>query len=194
MKKHIMIFVLSTLFFFSPLLVYKALTVVTCKCIFDTTTYSAIAEGEGYCSSSTKGGKDCTITFNGDVKAVAGIEPSSVYGPFNQYVNQLRAVNAELSKTHYWVVTEGSRWPIRNLPLMIRSGYAAAPFLSYKERETLDNALNGFFKNYGNNVYEAVIGKQATFSKENFEVMKGRIKFNVGDIWVGFTMSIPEKF
>lgn len=192
-KKKITALVSGFLFSFSPLIAYEAFA-ATCSCVFDATTYSAVAEGEGYCSSATKDGKHCTITFNGNLKPIAGIEPSSVYGFLNQYVTHLKAVNTELSQTHYLVVTKDPRWLIRNLPLMIRSGYATAPFLNFQEREKLDNVLNVFFKNYGNDVYNTVTGVQATFLKENFEVMKGRIKFNVADIWVDFEMSIPQKF
>lgn len=168
---------------------------VTCSCGFDTTKYSAVAEGEGYCSSATRGGKHCSITFNGKVKEPsATTKPSAIYGSLNQYMAHMRTINTELYKPHYWAAARNSDWLIKKLPLMIRSGYATAAFLSHEEREKLDNILNMFFKNYGKKIYGAVIGREEPFSEKNFEVTKGRIKFSADDIIVVFAISIPEEF
>lgn len=169
----------------------------TCPCTFNTTTYSAVAEGDGYCTSTTKDGKDCSITFNGRVeqKRAAGIEPSSIYGPMNQYIAQMRAVNDQLYKPQYFLAAQDPNWLIKSLPLMIRSGYATVEFLSHAEREKLDFLLNEFFKRYGKEVYAAVIGKEKAFSKEMFEVSKGKVKFSVDKtLVVFFAISIPEGF
>jgi len=168
---------------------------VTCPCGFDTKEYSAVAEGEGYCSSITENGKHCSITFNGKVeKPAAPIEPSAIYGSLNQYVAQMRTINTELYKPHYWAPARNPDWLIKNLPLMIRSGYATVTFLSYQEREKLDNILNMFFKNYGRKVYGALMGREEPLLKENFEITKGKIRLNADDISVVFAISIPEKF
>jgi hypothetical protein len=164
-----------------------------CTCEFDTSTYSAIAEGEGYCGSVTKKGKDCSITYNGNVDSQARIKPSSIYGPIQQYAMQMKAINSELFQTRYLVAARDPNWLTRNLPLMVRSAYATALFLSYEERESLDKALNMFFKNYGKDVYSAMTGK-TPLVKDNFEVSKEKVKFKEGDVVVVFEMAIPEKY
>jgi len=180
-------------FLLVPLLSIQ-LSAATCPCGFDTTKYSAVAEGEGYCGSVTKEGKHCAITFNGNVKSLAGIEPSSIYGSLERYLLQIREINIELSRTQYLVAARDPNWLIRNLSLLVRSAYVTAPFLSYQEREKLDNVLNIFFRNYGRDVYKAITASRAPFVKENFEVSRGKIDFKVENISIVFVMSIPEKF
>jgi hypothetical protein len=165
-----------------------------CTCEFDTSTYSAVAEGEGYCGSVTKKGKDCSITYNGNVDSQARIKPSSIYGPIEQYAMQMRAINSELFQTRYLVAARDPSWLTRNLPLMIRSAYATAPFLTYEEREILDKAMKIFSKNYGRDVYSAMTGKQGPLVKDNFEVSKEKVKFKEGDVVVVFEMTIAAKF
>ena len=168
----------------------------TCPCGFDTTEYSAVAEGEGYCGSVTKKEKHCTISFNGKVEESAtSIEPSSIYGPLNQYVAQVKEVNAELYKPPpYLLAAQDPGWLMKNLPLMIRSSYAAAMFLSHNERENLDLILNNFFKKHGREVHGALVGSKERLLKDNFEVTKGRIKFSADDIVVIFAIYISERF
>jgi len=169
---------------------------VTCECGFDTTTYSAVAEGEGYCSSVTERGKECSITFNGRVeeKRAATIEPSSVYGSINEYIHRMREINAELNKPYYLVVARDPNWVIKNLPLMIRSSYPTVAFISHHQREKLDLILNEFFKDYGKKIYGALMGKDKPISGKNVEVTKGKVRLSADDIIVVFAISIPEKF
>jgi hypothetical protein len=169
---------------------------ITCECGFDTSTYSAVAEGEGYCSSVTERGKDCSITFNGKVeqKRAATIEPSSVYGSINEYIQRMREINAELNKTYYLAAARDPNWIIKNLPLMIRSSYATVAFISHQQREKLDVVLNEFFKDYGKKIYGALMGRAKPISGKSAEVTKGKVRLSADDIKVVFAISIPEKF
>jgi hypothetical protein len=106
---------------------------------------------------------------------------------------QMRAINEQLYKPQYFLAARNPDWLIKNLPLMIRSSYATVAFLSREERESLDVILNEFFKRYGGEVYAAVIGIEKPFSKEIFEVSKGKIRFSVDKIIVVFfAISIPK--
>ena len=190
MVKAVIILIFLFLIFFNC-----SVFAVTCKCEFDTTRYSAAAEGEGYCGSITRDGKHCNVTFNGNIRSAQNIEPSSIYGPVERYLMQIREINAELFRTHYIVSTQNPDWLISNLPLMVRSTYAAVPFLGYGEREKLDKMLNIFFRNYGKEIYRALTSKQQPpFVKENFEITRGRILVKEGDISIIFELTIPERF
>lgn len=179
---------------FLQLFTYEAFA-VTCSCGFDTSEYSAVAEGEGYCSSVTENGKHCSISFNGKVEEAATIiEPSSIYGSLNQYMANMRTTNRKLYESGYLAALRNPDWLIKNLPLMMRSSYATAVFLSHQEKERLDSIVYNFFKSYGKKTYNAVIGKEKAFSEENFEVTKGRIQLNVEDILVVFAIFIPKEF
>lgn len=112
-----------------PILFDCRVSAVTCKCEFDTTRYSAVAEGDGYCGSITRDGKHCNVTFNGNIKSTKNIEPSPIYGLIERYLIQIKEINSELLRTHYLVSAQNPDWLIRNLPLMGRSAYAAVPFL-----------------------------------------------------------------
>jgi hypothetical protein len=178
-----------------PILFDNSVFAVTCKCEFDTTRYSAVAEGDGYCGSITRDGKHCNVTFNGNIKSAKNIEPSSIYGPIERYLIQIKEINSELLRTHYLVSAQNPDWLIRNLPLLVRSAYATVPFLNYGEREKLDEMLNIFFRNYGKEIYKALTGKQQPpFIRENFEISRGRILFKKEDISIIFEISIPERF
>jgi hypothetical protein len=167
---------------------------VTCKCSFNTTTYSAVAEGEGYCSSVTENGQHCSITFNGKVeKPATRIESSSTFGPINEYINQMETINAELNKPYYLARAQDDDWLIKNLPLMIRSGYAAVPFLIHQQREKLDFILSKFFKDSGKEVYGALMGKNEPISKKNVKVTKGEVHLSTDSILVDFIISIFDR-
>lgn len=169
-------------------LVVSQVSAATCSCTFDTAKYTAIAEGEGYCSAITKGGKHCTVIFNGNIKPTAKVKPSSVYGSFDKYLSHLRAINLELKATPAVALMRKSDWTTKNLPLMIRSGYAAAPFIEHKEREILDVTLKTLFKKYEKQISASVIGMYSPIWKKDFNVEKGKFEFNVEDISVRFAI------
>lgn len=162
----------------------------SCPCSFDTNEYSAVAKGEGYCSATTKDGKDCTVLFNGNVEPTSKVETSSIYGPPQKYLPQLKAANIEFfSSSTYMLMAQRSDWVVQNLPLMIRSSYAGAPFLEHHEKERLDRALNVFFEKYDGGIGASLLGKQPPISTDNFKVIKGRIELNVEGILVIFDTS-----
>ena len=186
MSKISIVVILSFLFLFSTVFTGKA-RAVSCSCDFDTEKYSAIAEGEGYCSATTKEGKHCTVVFNGNVKKTAMVERSSVYGPFDKYVSHLEAINREIRSATPVVLMSESKWVLTNLPLMIRSSYAAAPFIDHKERETLDITLKDLFWKFDKQIFGAISGYSPVWEK-NFIAEKGKFEFIVKDISVRFAI------
>ncbi|MCK4825722.1 hypothetical protein KA005_58785 [bacterium] len=160
---------------------------VSCPCKFDTDNYSAIAEGEGYCSATTEEGKHCTVIFNGRVDKTAKIESSSVYGSFDKYVRHLETINMDLRSVSPMKLMSKSEWPLENLPLMIRSSYAATPSINNEEREALDSRLKAFFDKFGKKIPAALSG-HSPISDKDFRVEKGKLKFTVKGISVRFAI------
>lgn len=172
---------------------YEALG-VSCKCVFDTYEYTAVAEGEGYCSCTTKGGKHCSIVFNGNVKPTSKIEPSKYYGSVETYLAHLAEINRQLSQTHFQVVADKPDWVMNYLPLMVRSSYAVDPSIKHEERERLDNSLVTYFKSYPKEISDALMGKRDFFSREYLNVTKGKLDFTIREISVSMDIFIPKKF
>lgn len=187
------IILLIIAFSFLSILGFEALG-ASCKCGFDTHEYTAVAEGEGYCSCTTKGGKYCSIVFNGNVKPTSKIEPSKYYGSVETYLAHLTEINRQLSQSHFQVVADKADWVMNYLPLMARSSYAADPSIKHDEREKLDNSLVIYFKSYPKEISDAFMGKREFFSKENLKVTKGKLDFSVQEISVSLDIFIPKKF
>jgi hypothetical protein len=70
---------------------------------------------------------------------------------------------------------------------MIRSSYAATPFIDNEEREALDSRLKAFFDKFGKKIPAALSG-YSFISDEDFKVEKGKLRFTVKDITVRFAI------
>jgi len=162
-----------------------------CDCKFDTSTYTSFAEGTGSCSQTTKQGKHCQISYNGN--ATRRYSPQELYGDIatpNEYRQRLSDANRAVSEG--LINREPKVFVQRFLPLLIRASYVTAPFIEPSARTQLDTDLRQILEREPERIGRILTGESppASFGsgrlKMNFR--RGVVNMVLDDIEVFFSM------
>ncbi len=151
-----------------------------CSCKFDTTQYSAECRCSLVCSITEKNGKQCYITCNGEMsKQDSGFNPgnTALFGNYKEFTNEVTGqMQQYFNQTS---IFSRSIWAMSTLPLVLRTSYISAPFLSDNQIKKIDDFVHKIFKEKGDTIANLFLNGQDT----NFIVSLSK-KFPPADVFV----------
>lgn len=156
----------------------------TCKCQFDTGEYEAIGYFSGTCNYIMDNtGKKCVLRRAGDYQDIRrSLIREDIFG--NPVELQSRILPRAMD-LYYNPNALMDLDPIYFFSFMMRSSYLAAPFLSDKEKNTIDDLLLGMLDSHGKDMLLIFVGfleeAEKTFKEEStiMYVEKGTAKLTV---------------
>jgi len=152
-----------------------------CKCVFDTTAYSAECECALTCSQSNSGKRHCKIVCDGKVRNAYNRQ--SDFGSWNKYQGDLEEIIAKVRLQGFRIFSD-NKFAREALPKLLRAGYIDASFISDIDKVQLDYILKIVFERTFRNIQGAFVCNNNVEFKQTIDKAQIYVRLKYIEVFV----------